>query len=323
MMQAFQISRYGSVNNLQQVSVPVPVPAGDEVLVKVHCAAINDWDWGILRGMPLFMRLFMGLTRPRIKIAGTEISGVVAEVGAQVTEFQVGDAVYGDLSDCGFGGFAEFVCVRENSLVAKPVSMTFAEAAAMPHAGALARQGLFDIGDLQTGQRLLINGAGGGVGVLALQMAKALKLEVTGVDHGDKFGMLQQIGFDHLLDYTLTDFTRAGERYDLILDTRTTRSPTRFLAALNPGGKYVTVGGDSPRLLQTVVLGGLIKRLTGKQVQVLGLKPNRDLAVLNDLYAAGDLRPVIDGPVAFAQLPAAMQKFGDAGHQGKVIVNVA
>ena len=271
-MQAFSISRYGPTEVLQQVTLPVPAPGPQEVLIKVHCVAINDWDWGLMRGSPMYMRLMVGLFTPKIRVAGTDIAGVVDTVGDRVTQFQPGDAVYGDLSDCGFGGFAEYVSAKASSLVLKPPAMSFAEAAAMAHAGMLAEQGLFEIGELRAGQRLLINGAGGGVGTLALQMAKPLGVEVAGVDHGDKLAMMQQIGFDHLVDYTVEDFTRSGLRYDLILDTRTTRSPFSYLRALNPGGQYVTVGGATSGLLGTFALGPLIRRVTGKTRAGTGFK---------------------------------------------------
>jgi NADPH:quinone reductase-like Zn-dependent oxidoreductase len=251
------------------------------------------------------------------------VAGTVEAVGDGTTTFQLGDDVYGDISEAGFGGFAEYVCVSEEALVRKPPSMTFEQAAAIPHAAALALQGLVDLGGLRRGERVLINGAGGGVGTIGVQIAKQHDAEVTGVDSGAKLDAMRAAGFDHVIDYTKQDFTETGERYDLILDTKTTRSPRKYLRALTPAGRYVTVGGHTPRVLQVLAAGPLVARLSDKRLHMVALKPNKDLAYVNELFESTGLELLIDGPYPLREVPRAIQRFGDAEHIGKVVIAVA
>jgi NADPH:quinone reductase-like Zn-dependent oxidoreductase len=204
-----------------------------------------------------------------------------------------------------------------------PAGMTFVQAAALPHAGLLAWQGLVEVGGIRQGERVLINGAGGGVGALGLQIAKLHGCEVTGVDKATKLGALTAMGFDHVVDYQRTDFTATGERYDLILDARSTRSPGRQLRALAPGGRCVIVGGDVSRLLQAAALGWVLSRATGKRLAILALEPNVGLERIGEAFAAGSLRPVIDGPYDLADAPRAVARFGAAEHVGKIVIEVA
>ncbi|WP_299492419.1 NAD(P)-dependent alcohol dehydrogenase [Acaryochloris sp. IP29b_bin.137] len=246
-MKAIVLTQYGSPDDLKLKDIEKPTPSDGEVLVKIHATSINDWDWCLVRGTPFYIRLLCGWRKPNIQIPGAEVAGRIDAVGPNVTQFQPGDAVYGDISECGFGGFAEYVCVPETALALMPESMTFTEAAAIPHAGMLAVQGL--IGHLQPSQKLLINGAGGGVGTLGVQIANTIGVkDVTGVDLASKFALMRSVGFTHTIDYTQTNFTEGQERYDVILDTKTNRSPFKYLPVLNPGGIYVTVGGLTPRL---------------------------------------------------------------------------
>ena len=201
-MKAILLTTYGSPHNLELTEVATPVPTDDQVLVKVRASAINDWEWGLVRGKPLYMRAFGGWLKPKVRIVGCEISGRVEEVGQNVTQFAPGDEVYGDLSESGFGAFAEFVCVPPTAIAAKPGNVTHEQAVAIPHAGMLAQQALCDIGHVDTVETLLINGAGGGVGPLGLQLAKLHGVEVTGVDSTAKQDYLRTLGFDHVLDYT-------------------------------------------------------------------------------------------------------------------------
>lgn len=322
-MKAVVLTRYGTSGVLQLTDLEKPVPAPDEVLVKVHATTVNDWDWAYLRGRPLIYRLFMGLLKPKVSILGAEVAGRVEAVGAAVTGFAPGDAVHGDLSEAGFGGFAEYVSVKASALVRMPAGMSFEEAAAIPHAAALALQGLFDVGQLADGEKVLINGAGGGVGTLGVQLARSKNVEVTGVDSAAKRELLRRVGFDHTVDYQSEDFTRTGARYDLILDTKTKRAPWRYARALRRGGRYVTVGGDVMRLLQLLVLGPLWTWLTGKTFRIVALKPNKDLERVHALHAAGKLTSVLDGPFSLAEVPTAVAHFGEARHKGKVVVKVA
>jgi len=268
-------------------------------------------------------RMFNGLYKPRVHILGGDIAGRVEAVGGAVKAFQPGDEVYGDLCMSGFGAFAEYACAPERCLAHKPARMTFEQAAAIPQAGMLAVQGLIDVGRIRSGQKLLVNGAGGGVGTFALQIAKLYDVEVTVVDKPGKLDMLRAMGADHVVDYLAEDFTRSGKCYDLILDVKTNRSPIAYARALNLYGTYATVGGSIPRLLQALVLGPVLARLYHKHVRIVVLKPNKDLAYMNGLFEAGKLQPVIDGPYKLADLPEAFRLFGTGDHKGKIVVTMA
>lgn len=319
-MKAIVYEKYGTPEVLALKEVDTPVPSDDEVLVKVYAVSVNDWDWGLLKGKPFVTRL-SGLMKPSKKILGSDIAGRVEKTGKNINKFKSGDEVYGDLSGA-WGGFAEYACAGENSLELKPPSMTFEEAAAIPQAAMLAVQGLIDKGNIQPGQKLLINGAGGGVGTLGIQIARQYGIEATGVDSKEKHEMLRSIGFDHVIDYKKEDFTRNGKKYDLILDVKTNRPVFNYLRALNRGGTYVTVGGKMGKLLEALLLGPLVSLLTGKHVRIVALKPNKDLRYINELYVAGKLKPVIDGQYSLSDVPKAMQYFGEAKHIGKVVITV-
>jgi NADPH:quinone reductase-like Zn-dependent oxidoreductase len=321
-MKAVVRYRYGTPDVLELRDVAIPTPKADQVLVRVLAASVNDWDWEMLRGSPE-NRLLGGLLRPRVHILGCDIAGRVEAVGGAVKAFQPGDEVHGDLCRSGFGAFAEYVCAQEADLALKPAGMTFEQAAAIPQAGMLAVQGLIDAGRIGSGQKVLLNGAGGGVGTFALQIARLYGAEVTVVDKVGKLDMLRAMGADHVIDYLKEDFTKGGTCYDLILDAKTNRSPLAYVRALNPNGTYVTVGGSIPRLLQTLVLGPLLGRLHHKHVRVVGLKPNKDLAYMNELFEAGTLRPVLDGSYQLADLPEAFRRFRTGDHRGKIIVTMA
>ncbi len=321
-MKAVVLTKYGSPDLLEIQEVAKPVPGEHEVLVKIHATAVNDYDWSMVRGKPFLYRLMFGLTKPNKPIPGMELSGVIEGVGKNVTSFKVGDAVYGDISDFGFGSFAEFICIHEEALVSKPTKMTFEEAASIPHASALAYQGLIDVGKLQNGQKILINGAGGGVGTIGLQIAKMYDVEVTGVDTGDKLQTMKSIGFDHIIDYKKEDFTKRGKRYDLILDAKTNRSPFAYARSLKPGGKYITVGGTLFTLFLILVMKGMIAKFRKKYFHIVALKPNKDLAIINEFFEAGKIKPVIDGPFKLSEVPEALQYFGEGKHEGKVIISM-
>jgi len=322
-MKAVVLERYGSPEDLRVQEVALPEPKRGEVRVKVHASAVNDWDWSIVRGRPYLYRLMFGLTKPRTRVLGMEVAGTVEAVGDGATRFTPGQRVYGDLSSGAFGAFAEYGCVPEGSLRVMPASMTFEQAATLPHAGLLAWQGLVEVGGIQQGERVLLNGAGGGVGALALQIAKGYGCEVTGVDKASKLEALTAMGFDHVLDYLQTDFTATGEPYDLILDARTTRSPLRHLRALAPRGRYVSVGGDVARLLQAAAMGWILTKVTGKRLAILALEPNEGLERIGELFESGSLRPVIDGPYDLADASRAVARFGAADHVGKIVLEVA
>ena len=276
-----------------------------------------------MRGAPFYIRLLCGFLKPKIKTPGVDVAGQVVETGKDVSQFQPGDEVYGDLSEHGFGGFAEYVCAPVGALALKPNNMTYIEAAAIPHAAMLAVQGLRDLGKIQPGQKLLINGAGGGVGTLGVQIAKAIGVEhVTGVDSADKLDMMHSVGFDQTIDYKQDDFTKNGQRYDLILDPKTNRSIFKYLRVLKPNGSYVTVGGVTARLFQALFLSPIIRFFTKKKVHIIGLRPNKDLDYMNELFEAGKVKPVIDGPYKLSELPEAIRYFGECNHKGKVVITL-
>lgn len=320
-MKAFVFTRYGGPDELRLEEVAKPIPEDDEVLIKVHAVALNDWDWQILQGIPFANRVSFGLRKPKKHILGSDVAGRVEAVGARVQRFRPGDEVLGDLSGR-WGGFAEYVCAREDALVAKPAAMSFVEAAAIPQAATLALQGLRDKGRITRGQKILINGAGGGVGTFAVQLARPYGAEVTGVDSSSKLDLLRSLGFAEVIDYAQEDFTRAGRRYDLILDVKTNRPLRDYLRVLTPRGAYVTVGGETAKLFRVMTMGPLLSLLGRKRVAMVILKFNKDLDYLCELSQTGELTPVIDGPYGWNELPEAMRHLGEGKHKGKVVIRL-
>jgi NADPH:quinone reductase-like Zn-dependent oxidoreductase len=320
-MKAIVYTERGPPPVFQQIEVEIPTPKDDEVLVKVNAASVNSWDWELLRTRPSMVSLGKR-SDPRYKILGADIAGRVEAVGRDVKQFKPGDEVFGDLCQSGWGGFAEYVCARENALSLKPASMTFEEAAAVPQAGLLALQGLRKKRQIQPGQKVLINGAGGGVGTFAVQIAKSYGAEVTGVDSTSKLDMMRSIGADHVIDYTKEDYTKSGQRYDLILDMKGYRSIFDYRRALRPRGIFVMVGGSWARVFQLLLLGPLIRMGGGKKMGILAYKPNKDLAFLIDLIDAGKVVPVIDRRYPLSEVPEALRYLGEGHARGKVVITV-
>ncbi len=322
-MKAITFDQYGSPGVLRVEDVATPRPANSQVLVRVHAASINDWDWGLIRGETT-NRIFNGLLKPKkVHIPGCDVAGIVEAVGSGISRFQPGDEVYGDLCLSGFGSFAEYVAAPESAFCKKPAAMTFEQAAAIPQAAMLAIQGLIDIGEICPRKtRVLINGAGGGVGTIGLQLAKAFGVDVTCVDRESKFEMLLGLGAYRVLDYQHVDFTREGRLYDLILDTRSTRSPWDYIRALAPNGSYVTVGGELPRLFQLFVLQKIVGRSENKQIRIVGLKPNKDLLFVNKEFEEGRLVPVIDSVYQLEETAEAMQRYVSGEFLGKVVIRI-
>jgi NADPH:quinone reductase-like Zn-dependent oxidoreductase len=321
-LKAIIYTKYGTPDVLQLKEVEKPVPKDNEVLVKVFAASINSWDWDMIRGKPLIVRMW-GLFKPKYKIPGCDIAGIVEAVGKDVKKFKPGDEVYGDLCESRFGAFAEYTCALEKSLELKSPCMSFEEAAAIPQASMMAVQSLRDVMQLQTGQQLLINGAGGAVGTFALQAAKLYGAEVTGVDHPDKFDMMRSLGFDHLIDYTKEDFTRTGKRYDGILDVRTDRSIFAYYRALKRHGMYATVGGQLNRILGALLFcRWWLTALTKKHYRMVGMKPNKDLGYMNELFEAGKIKPVIGAVYKLPDTAAAFQLFKTGKQKGKIVITI-
>jgi len=322
-MKAIVYTKYGSPDVLQVKEVEKPVPNDDEVLVKVHAASINSWDWDMLTGRPLEYRLFSGILKPsKTKILGCDIAGRVDAVGRNINQFHPGDDVFGDLCEGSWGGFAEYVCARESELTLKPTAMTFEEAAASPQAGILALQGLCEKREIRPGQKILINGPGGGVGTFAIQIAKSFGAEVTGVDSTCKLGMMRSLGADYVINYTKEDFTKNGIFYDLILDVKTDRSVFDYWRALGSNGIYVSVGGRSARILQLVFVGSLFSITGSKKLTLMLHKPNKDIEIIKKLFESGKIKPVVDKCFPLSEAPEAFQYFGEGHFKGKVVITV-
>jgi NADPH:quinone reductase-like Zn-dependent oxidoreductase len=334
-MKAIVHTKYGPPDVLELIEVEKPAPKEDEALVKVHAASLNAADLEILRGR--WSARFGGPLKPRHRILGSDIAGRIEAVGRNVKQFQPGDEIWGDLSfTVGYGAFAEYVCVPENALRLKPAGMTFEEAAAIPSAGVVALQNLrgvgssspsfllSDKGQIQPEQKVLINGAGGGVGTFAVQIAKSHGAEVTGVDNKSKFEMLRSIGADHVIDYTQEDFTKNGQLYDLILDVVASRSIFDYKRALSPKGIFVMVGGSGAAILQAFLLGPLISMTGSKKMGIVMWKPNNqeDLAILEELFAAGKVMPVIDRRYPLNEVPGALQYLEEGHARGKVVITM-
>jgi NADPH:quinone reductase-like Zn-dependent oxidoreductase len=317
-MKAVVWTKYGSPDVLQLKEVEKPTPKDNEVLVKIHAASLNAADLETLRDT------FGGPRKLKNKIPGSDIAGRVEAVGRNVKHFQPVDEVWGDLFVCGCGAFAEYVCVPEKELALKPASMTFEEAATYPQAGVLALQSLRDKRPIQPGQKVLINGAGGGVGTFAVQIAKSFGAEVTGVDSTGKLDMLRSIGADHVIDYTQEDFTKSGKRYDLILDMVAYRSIFDFRRALSPKGICVMVGGPMARVFLKVLLGPFISMIGSKKIGMVMWKPNKseDLVFLEELFKAGKVVPVIDRRYPLSEVPEALRYLEEGHAQGKVVITM-
>jgi NADPH:quinone reductase-like Zn-dependent oxidoreductase len=328
-MRAFVVHSFGSPDGLSLTEVDKPVPAGDEVLVRVLATSVNPYDWHYLRGEPRIARVMpggLGLRRPSLRILGGDMAGQVSSVGADVAGFRPGDDVFALLRQ---GGFAEYVSVPASLLAPKPKNLSYEQAAAVPMAAVTAMVGLRDQGRLQPGQTVLINGASGGVGTFAVQIARALGATVTGVCSARNADLVRSIGADEVIDYGTTEFTRAGRRYDLILDIAGSRSASACRRALTPRGTLVVVGGQAGRWLQpaghtfaAVALGALVpQRMV--MADVIGFAPKKEtLVALTELIEAGQVTPVIDRRYEFADLPAAV-RYQEEGHApGKVVVAI-
>ena len=316
-MKAFIYERYGPPEALRMAEVDQPALTADQVLVKVLAASVNAADWHMLRGRPLFSRATLGLLRPKHQVLGVDVAGRVEAVGRDVTGFQPGDEVYANLLEHGSGGFAEYVSVPVEVMALKPASLSFEEAAAVPMAAVTALQGLGHHGPLQPGQQVLVNGATGGVGSFAVQLAKAAGAEVTAVTSTGNLELVRSLGADQVIDYAKEDFTRAGRRYDLILDTVGNRSVRDLRRALAAGGTAAVTGFTSVRLLLGASLRG------GKEIATVQAHVTaKDLERLSKLIEAGKVRPRIDRRYRFADLPAAINYLEQGHAKAKVVVEM-
>jgi len=320
-MKAIVYTKYGNPDNLTLQDVEQPTPKESEVQVHVQAASINSWDLDLLRGKPFINRIG-GIRKPSYSILGADVAGKVTAVGSGVKEFRLGDVVFGDISGCGWGGFAEYVCVPEKALSRKPSSMTFQQAAAIPQAAVLALQALRKSGEIHSGQRILINGAGGGVGTFALQIAKIFGAEVTGVDRAEKLEMLQTLGADEVIDYKQKNFKRYGKRYDLILDVVGTCSIADCKRMLQPQGAYIMIGGPTTRILKIACRSAMNSK-NGRKLSLLIHKPNRDdQDVIREYFENGYLTPVIDRCYPLSETAEAMRYFEKGLALGKVVIRM-
>jgi NADPH:quinone reductase-like Zn-dependent oxidoreductase len=318
-LKAIVYEKYGSPDVLQLKEVEKPNPKDDEVLVKIYAASINDGDNSLVKGSPFIARLSSGLLKPKHTIPGGDVAGQVEAVGRNVAQFKPGDEVFGDIGESGFGAYAEYVSVPENVLALKPVNMTFEEAAAVPQYAVVALQGLRDNGQIQQGKKVLINGASGGVGTFAVQIAKSYGAEVTGVCSAKNMDLVRSIGADYVIDYTQEDFTQKEQRYDLILDNVANRPISDYTRALSPNGSYVSVKFNASAL----ILGSLISMTGSKKVSQFMHKPNvDDLVYVKELIEAGKVVPVIAKRYPLSETAEAFREYSERHPSGKVVITV-
>jgi NADPH:quinone reductase-like Zn-dependent oxidoreductase len=315
-MKAAVYEKYGDPSEVLIVKeVEKPTPKDNEVLVKIHASSINWADNAAVRGKPFLVRATHGLLKPKNRILGTDIAGQVEAVGRDVKKFQPGDEVYGDIYDSGFGAFAEYVAVSESALALKPVNLTYEEAAAVPQYALVALQGLRNEGKIESGQKVLINGASGGIGTFAVQIAKSFGAEVTGVCSTRNLELVGSLGADHVVDYTQEDFTQKDERYDVVLDIVANHPASDYLKALNPEGTYVAVAFNASALLS--------RGSGGKKVIQLSHEPSvDDLVYMKELIEAGKVVPVIDSRYPLSEIAEAFKRFGEGNPAGKIVITM-
>ncbi len=322
-MKALTFSKYGSPEVLHFTEVEKPIPKENEVLVKVKAVSLNASDIEFLTATPVYIRTF-GLFKPKFKILGSDITGIVESVGNNVKLFKNGDEVLGDTLIYGFGGFAEYVCMPEHLIIKRPESINYDQAAAIPQAAVVALQGIRDYGKVQSGHKVLINGAGGGCGSFAIQLAKMYGAEVTGVDNNKKIETMRSMGANHVIDYKQQDFNKNGEQYDFILDFVAHRSILKLKKSLRPNGSYALVGGSISSILQSTFGGPLVSLFGKKRIGMLIFKQNvKDLQHVSDLIQAGKLNVFIDKVFKITETIDALKYLSDGHAKGKVIIQLS
>lgn len=322
-MKAIVGPKYGPPDVLELREVEKPEPKDNEVLVKIHAASLNQYDWHLLTADIFLVRLNMGFWKPKYPIPGADIAGEVEAVGRNVRQFKPGDAVFGDISEAGNGAFAEYVSVPERSLALKPTNMSFEEAAAVPMAGVTALQGLRDLGKIQPGQKVLINGTSGGVGTFAVQLAKSFGAQVTAVCSTRNVDQSRSLGADHVIDYTREDFTQGRQQYDCILAANGYYPLAAYKRALTPRGIYVMTGGSARQLFQSLLLGSRLSERNGRTMKVLTAKPSQDdLRFMKELIEAGKVRSVIDRCYPLSETAEALRYLGTGHARGKVVITI-
>jgi NADPH:quinone reductase-like Zn-dependent oxidoreductase len=321
-MKAAFYTKYGNSNVIHIREVEKPAPQENEVLIRIYAASINSWDWDRLTGEPRLYRILHGLFKPKLNILGADIAGEVVSVGKYVVEFKPGDRVFADLSAHHWGGFAEYVSVPEDILSTIPAEMSYEQAASIPQAGLLAFQGLTSKRHIEAKQKVLINGAGGGVGTIAIQIAKLYNAEITCVDRTEKLEALLSLGADYAIDYTIDDFTKNGKQYDFILDINAHHSMFDYKRALAPGGIYVILGGTVRRIFQALFVGTWFNITGNKKFSILAHKPNEGLDDLLVIFNEGKLKPIIDRTFPLEKTADAFRYFGEGRFKGKIIITM-
>ncbi len=323
-MKAVVCQKYGPPEVLQLKEVPKPAPKDDEILIRVHAASVNARDWRLMRADPFFIRLMAGgLLKPKITILGADMAGRVEAVGSNVRQFRPGDEVFGYLSRYGGRTFAEYVCAGENEIALKPTNLSFEQAAAVPLAAITALQGLRDKGNIQPGQKVLIQGASGGVGTFAVQIAKSFGAEVTGVCSTRNLEMVRSIGADHVIDYKQENFTQNGQLYDLILAVNGYHPISEYLRALSREGSYIVAGGSMVQLFQAAIQGRRISKTRSQKTFVVSLvQSQKDLVFMKELLESGRVVPVIDGCYPVRQAAEALRYFEKVHARGKVVIKM-
>jgi len=319
-MKAIVYRCYGSPDVLRLEEIEKPVPQDNEVLIEVRAASVNPLDWRLMRGKPLFTRLMIGgLRKPKSTRPGRDVAGQVEAAGRNVTQFKPGDEVFGACQ----GAFAEYVCAIEDKLALKPANISFEDAAAVPVAAITALQGLRDKGRIQRGQKVLVDGASGGVGTFAVQIAKSFEAEVTAVCSTRNVDTARSIGADHVIDYTRADFTRSGQRYDLIIAANAYHSIFDYRRALSQDGIYVMAGGGWTQILQAMLLGPLLSLIGGKKMRFFMAKINKkDLVLLKELLEAGKAVPIIDRRYPLSGVAEAIRYLEEGHARGKVVITL-
>lgn len=323
-MKAIVYEKYGPPDVLHLKEVQKPVPKENEILVKVQAASVNAADWRMMRADPFLVRFYAGLFRPKkFSTLGADVAGTVEAVGRNVTKFRPGDDVLGDVFASGFGGFAEYKCGKEDEFVLKPSNISFEDAAALPLAAMTALHSLRDFGKIQRGQKVLINGASGGVGTFAIQLAKYFGAEVTAVCSTHKKDQSISLGADHVIDYTKEDFTKGGKKYDLIIGVNGYRSVFEYKNALNPKSRYIMAGGGTAQLFQALLLGPFISLTSDRKIIAASSQPNqKDLLFLSELLSSGKIKSIIDRRYTLEEVPEAIH-YVEQGHaSGKVIIKI-
>jgi len=321
-MKAIIYTKYGPPDVLHLEEVDKPTPQEGEVLIKVHAASVNSYDWRRMRAAPFLVRLDGGLLKPKDIRLGADVAGRIEAVGSNVKLFKTGEDVFGDVST---GGYAEYVCAPEKVLALKPANVSFEEAAATPMAALTALQGLRDKGQVQPGQKVLVNGASGGVGTFAVQIARYYGAEVTGVCRTRNLEMARSIGADHIIDYTKEDFTKNGQQYDLIFDVAANRSVFAYKRALTPKGKCVVAGFSTlPHLFHIMLLGPRVSKTDGQEIGSMGIASvnNTDLVFIGGLLESRKVVPVIDRRYPLNQTTEALRYFEEEHARGKIIITV-